>query len=149
MQALSDASAWDADRVRAFLESFEAPARVAVTTEKGFPLICSLWYRFVDDRLLCATQRDARVARALERDPRCAFEVSTNEAPYRGVRGRAVARIDGEGGEAELGRLLDRYVGGRDSEFAQWLLSRADSEVVLTLEPEWMTSWDFSDRMPG
>ena len=30
---------------------------------------------------------------------------------------------------------------------AQWLLGRVDQEVVVAIRPEWLTSWDYRDRM--
>jgi len=44
-------------------------------------------------------------------------------------------------------RLLDRYLGSRDSGFATWLIERASTEVAIRIEPTWLTSWDFSKRM--
>jgi hypothetical protein len=46
-------------------------------------------------------------------------------------------------------RLIDRYLGKRDSGFAAWLISRSASEVAIRLEPDWVTSWDFGKRMDG
>lgn len=144
---LGEGSAWTEDETLAFLDRFRVPLRVSANTPSGFPLICSLWFRRDGERLLCATQRSAHVARCLERDPRCAFELAPNEPPYFGVRGRGMARIRTEGAEAVLESLIDRYLDDRDSALARWLLARAADEVVIEIEPEWLTSWDYRDRM--
>ena len=50
-------------------------------------------------------------------------------------------------GPAVLLRLIDRYLHRRDSEFARWLIARQEAEVAVRIEPDWLTSWDFSARM--
>lgn len=141
------ASAWSAAVIAAYLEEARIPVRLAANDAAGFPMICSLWFLFEGGRLWCAVQRDAKIARRLAADPRCAFEVAGEAPPYRGVRGRGRAAIVPERGEAVLARLLDRYLGGRESDLARWLLGRAETEVALRVEPTWITSWDYSARM--
>ena len=98
------------------------------------------------DELVCATQRSISLVQALEHDQRCAFEVAGENPPYRGVRGRARVAIEPDEGLAALAELLTRYVGGTDGAFAQRLLGRTTSEVVLRLDPVEVSSWDYSRR---
>jgi nitroimidazol reductase NimA-like FMN-containing flavoprotein (pyridoxamine 5'-phosphate oxidase superfamily) len=144
---VATSSAWPLGGIETFLTSFDAPLRVAATRQDGFPLLCSLWFRYAEGHLYCATQRDARIARALEADGRCAFELAPNQPPYHGVRGRGQAMLRTEGGEAELERLIDRYLGDRSTNLARWLLARAANEVVLAIRVDWITSWDYRARM--
>ncbi len=147
MKSLSSTSAWPASQVERYLQSDLSPLRLAVLDSSGFPLICSLWFIYEEDRILCATTRAAKVARCVEANPKCGFELAPNEPPYFGVRGQGVATVSSVDAMGVLGRLVDRYLGTRDSKFASWLLNREEDEVVLSIEPRWMTSWDFSDRM--
>lgn len=149
MKALSSSSAWTEERVEDFLGHFEAPLRLAVIDASGYPLVCSLWFRYAEGRLLCATPLASKVATCLRANPRCGFELAPNEPPYFGVRGRGDASIKTDGADALLGELLDRYVGNRDSEFSKWLLNRDEEEALLEIEIRWMTSWDYSERMSG
>lgn len=144
---MAASSAWALDEIETFLTTFDAPLRIAATRGDDFPILCSLWYRYEAGWLYCATQRDAQIARAIGQDGRCAFELAPNEPPYLGVRGRGRAALRVEGGEAELGRLIDRYLGDRTSRLAGWLLSRAANEVVLAIRIEWVTAWDYRARM--
>jgi len=121
--------------------------RLAANTGSGFPVILSLWFSPEDDDLLAAVHRDARIAKRLKADPRCAFEIAPNEPPYCGVRGRAQASLEPEGAGALLGRLLDRYLGSADSSLGQFLLARAEEELVVRLRPSRIASWDYSERM--
>jgi hypothetical protein len=140
-------SDWDTAGIEAFLTASLIPLRLAVTGPAGVPLVCSLWFAYEQGRLYCATRPDAQVARCLAARPGCGFEVAVNEMPYHGVRGQAQARLDAAQGGPWLGRLLDRYLGSRDSSLARWLLSRADDEVAIVLEPDWITAWDYRRRM--
>jgi len=83
----------------------------------------------------------------LEASPECGFEIALQEMPYKGVRGQGIASISSEYGVETLLRLIDRYLGERDSSFSRWLQSRAENEVAITITPQYMSSWDFSQRM--
>lgn len=140
---------WDREGVAAFLSECRVPIRVACHTPDDGLWMLSLWYGFDPDaeRLVCATAADADVVRYLRADDRVAFEVSTNDPPYRGVRGRGQATITPDDEKEVLRDLLTRYLGGTDSALASRLLSPDRDEVTIRIDPERWYSWDFSDRM--
>ena len=138
---------WTRAEVDAFLASAHIPIRLAVNRASGHPLLASLWFLPDGDTLWCATQRDSHIVAALARDPRCAFEVAPEAAPYRGVRGRALASLHPERGEEILRLLIERYLGDPSSRFARWLLGRARSETALALAPRTLFDWDYRERM--
>lgn len=140
-------SAWSAGQIEKFLLDAVIPVRLASLSKSGAPLLCSLWYVYDQGCIWCATQRSAKLVSLLERDQRCAFEIAADLPPYRGVRGQGTARLSVADGVPVLLRLIDRYLHGRESSFAQWLLARRDDEVAIRIEPTWLTSWDFSARM--
>lgn len=140
---------WSMAQVRTHLEATVVPLRLAVASSTGHPRVVSLWYLWREDALYCATTDRSRVVRWLRRDPRCGFEVARDAPPYRGVRGSGRAELVPAQGEAILGLLLDRYLGGREAPLARWLLSRAAREVALRITPERLSSWDFTERMAG
>ena len=137
------ADAWIAD----YLERARIPLRLACVSGAGAPAVLSLWYLPDEGRLWCATPARARVVRWLERDPRCGFEVSENEAPYRGVRGQGRARLEPSRGAEILRRLVRRYLGSDETPFARWLLAREEPEMAIGIGIERLTSWDFEERM--
>jgi nitroimidazol reductase NimA-like FMN-containing flavoprotein (pyridoxamine 5'-phosphate oxidase superfamily) len=139
-------SAWDRQGVARFLNDAVVPLRLGVESKHN-PLIVTLWFEFRDDAIWCAAHRDSLVVKVLQDNPACAVDISTNDIPYRGVRGAGTAAcLPAEGAEA-LARLIERYLGGDDSQLARWLKSREDDEVALKIMPNWLTSWDFSERM--
>ena len=123
--------------------------RLAVLSDSGFPLICSLWFAYEEGRLFCATKRQAKIVDCILANPRCGFEIATNETPYFGVRGNGVATVSADGSMDLLGNLVDRYLGSRETKFSRWLLSQADDEVKIEIDIRWMTSWDYRGRMSG
>jgi len=145
--AASIAGPWSARGAVEYLDRARIPLRLATLSESGWPSVTSLWFVRDGDELLCATQRDAAVARALRREPRCGFEVGVEDPPYHGVRGQARARVDAAGAPDVLAMLIARYLGDTRTDFARWLISRADREVVLRLVPERIISWDYRARM--
>ncbi len=130
----------------AFLAGSVLPLRLAVADTQGRPRIVSLWYEWDGTSAWCATQGRSRLASYVARSGACSFEVSTNHAPYVGVRGTASAIVSGDGAPV-LERLLDRYGVALDSSFAKWLLSRSANEVAIQVTPSRMSHWDYSSRM--
>jgi nitroimidazol reductase NimA-like FMN-containing flavoprotein (pyridoxamine 5'-phosphate oxidase superfamily) len=138
---------WSAEQIQRFLREVRIPVRIACNGASGFPLLASLWFVAEDGKLWCATQRGARVASLLARDPRCAFEVSVETPPYRGVRGTGVATLHHERGEEILRALIGRYLGNEDSKLAKFLLARVDRETAIAVEPQTLVAWDYRERM--
>lgn len=132
-----------------FLSTQDSPIRLAVIDDDGFPIVCSLWFILNDDHILCASHASAKIIRVLKKNPNCAFEVSINEMPYKGVRGKAIASLEKDSDGLVLGRLLERYVGNSQPSLKKWLLSRSQDEYAIRLEIKTMSTWDFSARMRG
>jgi len=140
---------WDRAGVTAFLADATVPVRVACRTPAGGLWMLSLWYRFDadDETLVCATSAAADVVEYLRDDDGVAFEVSTNDPPYRGVRGSGRATITPDEDKAVLRGLLERYLGGTDSTLAERLLAPERDEVAIRIDPARLYSWDFTERM--
>jgi nitroimidazol reductase NimA-like FMN-containing flavoprotein (pyridoxamine 5'-phosphate oxidase superfamily) len=138
---------WSTEQIERFLEESRAPIRLACNGASGHPVLASLWFVPLDDKLWCATPRTARVVSHLSRDPRCAFEVSVESPPYRGVRGQGVATLRKNRGEEILRMLIDRYLGDSTSQLAAFLLARVEHEVAIAIEPQTLVSWDYQERM--
>jgi uncharacterized pyridoxamine 5'-phosphate oxidase family protein len=110
-------------------------------------MVQSLWYVLQGDQLWCCTQANSVLARRLSRNPNVAFEISPDQPPYHGIRGRGVAVCAPEKAAHILPMLLDRYLQDSNQGLAQWLMSRLDSEVAIEISDLSLTSWDFRSRM--
>ena len=143
---LKKSSHWSYEELSQFLADRTLPLRLGVNSASG-PLIVPLWYRYNQHGFWCAVHKDAQLVSILEHNPTCAIDVSTNDIPYRGVRGAGVATLNADRGAAMLQELIQRYLGGENSSLARWLLSRSEDELALRVQPTWLTSWDYSGRM--
>ena len=135
------------EAIEEFLRSTVVPIRLSCHRPGGDLWMLSLWFRYREGALECATSASSDVVRFLRADDAVAFEVSTNEPPYRGVRGNGVARIEADEDKALLRALVERYLGGTDSSLARNLLSEEREEVWIRIEPETVYGWDYSGRM--
>ena len=138
---------WSTDQIQHFLQDVRIPLRIACNGASGFPVLASLWFVPEDGKLWCATQRGSSVVSLLSRDSRCAFEVSVETPPYRGVRGTGVATLHDDRGEELLRVLIERYLGHTDSKLASFLLARVEQETAIAIEPQTLVSWDYQERM--
>ena len=100
-------------------------------------------------RLQRRTRLPSAILGYLREDPRCAFEVAPNDPPYCGVRGQAEATLSMDGAGALLERLIARYLGDTNPSLSKWLLSRAEEEWLIRLDPTWVSAWDYRGRMSG
>lgn len=137
----------DLNTLDTYLDLSRIPLRLACTTESGWPMVVSLWFKHQNGGLFCATQKSARVVSYLQNDPRCAFEIAADLPPYCGVRGQAIASIDAEKGVEILEKLLKRYLGGTENTLGRKLLAKSNDEVAIILKPVNIYTWDFSNRM--
>lgn len=145
--AVSLKGPWDESEVADFLASSVVPMRLAAVGKDGFPRVVSVWYCYHAGEILCASHRGSQLIGLLRNNPRVGFEVAPNEPPYHGVRGQGTISLTPEGAGATLEHLIDRYLGTADSSLASWLLSRKDEELLISLRPDRLFSWDYRDRM--
>lgn len=138
---------WSEDDVYEFLEEASIPIRLAVRRPNGTPWVVTLWYRYRDGYLECATSANAHLVDFLEYDPDVAFDVSTNDIPYRGIRGHGTASLEPDVDKGLLRGLLKRYLGGTNTPLAEKLLDDDRDEVRIRIEPHVVYSWDYTNRM--
>lgn len=140
-------SDWTEQQIRHFLSHAVIPMRLAVNDNNGFPRICSLWFGLQDNAIVAVSHRNALITRLLQGDGRCAFEIASNTEPYQGVRGQARVTLDKSAGKTVLPALMKKYIAGRHANLQDFLQRRIDEEYVLRLSLEWISAWDYSDRM--
>ncbi|NHN59076.1 MULTISPECIES: pyridoxamine 5'-phosphate oxidase family protein [Halorussus] len=139
--------AWTREEVESFLEEATIPIRIACHRPDESLWMVALWYRYRNDYFECATGAKADVVSYLRNDSEVAFEVSVNQPPYRGVRGNGSVGLSPDEDKTVLRDLLERYLGGTDSELASRLLSDDREEVRIRVRPRRVYSWDYTERM--
>ena len=140
------AGPWRKADVDGFLTSAAVPMRLAANTTSGFPMVTPLWFLWQEEALWAAAKPDAAIIKLLRNDGRCAFDISLETAPYRGVRGKGMATVLPDG-QRVLEALVDRYVGKEKPGFRAWLLARSIDECAIRIDLLRLTSWDFRKRM--
>ena len=138
---------WSHEQLTQFLDEALIPVRIGCRRPDGGLWMLSLWYEYVDGEIRCATSKSSDIARFLRADGAVCFEVSTNRPPYMGVRGNGTATLEPDEDKTLLRGLLDRYLGGTDSELADTLLADTREELVIRIDPDRLFTWDFTDRM--
>ena len=153
---------WDRERVDEFLAAARVPVRIGCRTPTDRPWIVSLWFAWDPaagsrddtadpDRLpgtiRCATSATADLVEFVEHDDEVSFDVSTNDPPYKGVRGRGRATVVPDEDKRLLRSLLNEYLGGVDNATGERLLRPEREEAEIRIDPERLHTWDYSERM--
>ena len=138
---------WSHSELESFLRDSLVPIRLACHHTDGGLWMVSLWYQYEGGQLLCATGRNSNIASFLRRNDEVSFEVSTNRPPYMGVRGKGTTTLEADEDKALLKTLMNRYLGGTDSDLAAMLLDDKREELVIRIDPERLFTWDFTERM--
>ena len=138
---------WSRHKIAAFPEEAQIRVRLGCNASTGHPVLVSSWFLPLGDKLWCETQQTEHVVSMPTRDPRCAFEVSVETPPCRGVRRPAVASLHDDRGEEILRQSIDRNLRGSKSKLAGLLLAGAEHENAIAIAPKKYISWDYSERM--
>ena len=144
---LSSLSSWNEEEVENHLLHSRIPCRLATVTKDGFPHVMSLWYLYQEGCIFCSVQRKTFIVDWLLQNPQCGFEIASDKPPYKGIRGRGTASLEIGKSNNILPLLINRYLGSCESDLAQKLLARPETEVTIRIIPNWLTSWDFTSRM--
>ncbi len=140
---------WNQTQLEAFLAEAVVPVRIGCHHPDGGLWMLSLWYQFADGTIQCATGESSAIVSFLRKNQEVSFEISTNHPPYMGVRGNGRATVAPDDDKVVLKALLSRYLGETDSPLAKTLLSPERNEIVITIKPERLYTWDFTKRMKG
>ena len=92
-----------------FLKTAIIPMRLSLVSPKG-PMIVALWFQFSGQEIRCCSPKDSLVVRSLQTISEIAFDISSNEIPYVGVRGRGKAELTQLGAAEQLDKLIEKYV---------------------------------------
>jgi nitroimidazol reductase NimA-like FMN-containing flavoprotein (pyridoxamine 5'-phosphate oxidase superfamily) len=142
------------DMILECLTNSKIPIRLACMSISDWPIVVSLWYTYLNEKVYCATQNTAKVVKYLRKNPKCGFEIAGDSFPYRGVRGYGKASIVENKGEEILRMLIQKYLTGKETTISslklyKLLLSKEhlQNEVAIEIIPAAMFKWDYKKRM--
>ena len=142
------------DMIMECLTNSKIPIRLACMSISDWPIVVSLWYTYLNEKVYCATQNTAKVVKYLRKNPKCGFEIAGDSFPYRGVRGYGKASIVENKGEEILRMLIQKYLTGKETTISslklyKLLLSKEhlQNEVAIEIVPAAMFKWNYKKRM--
>jgi nitroimidazol reductase NimA-like FMN-containing flavoprotein (pyridoxamine 5'-phosphate oxidase superfamily) len=142
------------DMIMECLTNSKIPIRLACMSISDWPIVVSLWYTYLNEKVYCTTQNTAKVVKYLRKNPKCGFEIAGDSFPYRGVRGYGKASIVENKGEEILRMLIQKYLTGKETTISslklyKLLLSKEhlQNEVAIEIIPAAMFKWNYKKRM--
>lgn len=127
------------DRQRKFVEQPRI-GRLATTMRDGSPHISPVWYRFLDGDFLVLCESTSVKGRNIARDPRVAFCIDDDRAPYHTVLIRGRAAIEPSPGY-DWGLALAIHYLGDDNGRRYMETSAHDNNIMLRITPDTITGW--------
>ncbi len=137
------------EKLESMINDTKIPIRLACITSTGSPIVMSLWYTIIGEKIYCATQKKAKIITHIQNNPICGFEIATDSPPYRGVRGHGKVKVIEHMGKDILGILIDKYLGKKISTLSEFLRNNSENEVAIEITPEKLFTYDYSKRMKG
>jgi general stress protein 26 len=141
------------NEVEQFLQS-KLNMQLATIDDEGYPLIQPVWFLYdkESDRIFTGTQKTTKKVQSIRKNPdRVYFSIDDENYPYKGVKGRATARIseDIEKNLPIINEISVKYLGTLEHPLAKMLIDnvRNGTEVVIELTPRFLSAWDFGKAM--
>ena len=142
----------DAD-VNKFLES-KLNLQLATIDEEGFPNIQPIWFLYDReiDKMYVSTQKMTKKAQNIYRNPdKIYFSIDDENFPYKGVKGKAVARIseDIDWNIPIVEKINVKYLGNIEHPLAKMIMenTRKGTQIVIEIIPKFFSAWDFEKTM--
>jgi general stress protein 26 len=135
--------------VKNFLQS-KLNIEIATIDEEGYPVIHPLWFFYDNDsgKVYIGTAKMTRKVQNIQRNPdKIYFCIDDENYPYKGVKGRAVARVseDIQKNLSIVEKINLKYLGTLEHPLAKRLMenTRNGIEVVVEITPKFLSAWDF------
>jgi general stress protein 26 len=141
------------DEVVNILES-KLNMQLATIDEEGYPMIQPIWFLYdkASNKIYTGTQKTTKKVQNIRKNPdKIYFSIDDDNFPYKGVKGRGVARVL-ESAQENLPiveRINIKYLGTLEHPLAKMLMdnTRNETEVVIEITPKFFSAWDFGKAM--
>ena len=142
------------EEVNNFLLESKLNIQLATIDQEGYPTIQPIWFLYDKDsgKIYCVTQKTTKKARNIYRNPdKIYFSIDDENFPYKGVKGRAVARIseDIDWNIPIVEKINIKYLGTTEHPLAKMIMENTinGSEIVIEIIPKFFSAWDFGKSM--
>ena len=132
-----------------FLQS-KLNLQLATIDENGDPNIQPVWFDYEKDseKLHVMTSKMSNKVRNIRSKPNVYFSIDDENLPYKGVKGKATARIieDLQKVVSMAEKINIKYLGTLEHPLAKMLMEFAQNgtEILLEISPEFFSTWDFA-----
>lgn len=141
------------EEVNSFLQS-KLNLQLATIDEEGYPAIQPIWFLYDKEsgKIYISTQKTTRKVRNLYKySDKIYFSIDDENFPYKGVKGRGVARIsaDKDWNRPIIEKIIIKYLGTMENPLAQMIMENAKKgiQVVIEITPKFFSTWDFGKLM--
>jgi uncharacterized pyridoxamine 5'-phosphate oxidase family protein len=128
--------------------------QVATIDEEGYPMIQPIWFIYDNEssKIYIATQKTTKKFQNIRRNPdKIYFSIDDENCPYKGVKGRAVAKIseDIQKNLPIVEKINIKYLGTIEHPFAKMIMMNTKNgiQVVIELTPKFFSAWDLGKIM--
>lgn len=132
-----------------FLQS-KLNLQLATIDENGDPNIQPVWFDYEKDseKLHVMTSKMSNKVRNISSKPNVYFSIDDENFPYKGVKGKAIARIieDHQKVVSMAEKINIKYLGTLEHPLAKMLMEFAQNgtEILLEISPKFFSTWDFA-----
>ena len=132
-----------------FLQS-KLNLQLATIDENGDPNIQPVWFDYEKDseKLRVMTSKMSNKVRNIRSKPNVYFSIDDENFPYKGVKGKAIARIieDHQKVVSIAEKINIKYLGTLEHPLAKMLMEFAQNgtEILLEISPRFFSTWDFA-----
>jgi general stress protein 26 len=138
-----------------FLQQSKLNIQIATIDEEGYPMIQPVWFVYdkeSNDKIYTGTSKMTKKVQNIKRNPnKIYFCIDEENYPYKGVKGRGVARIseDIQKNLSIIEKINMKYLGTLEHPLAKMLMenTRSGNEVAIEITPKFFSAWDFSKDM--
>jgi general stress protein 26 len=128
--------------------------QIATIDQEGYPLIQPNWFIYDKEsgKMYIATQKMTKKVENIRRNPdKIYFSIDDENFPYKGVKGRAVAKIsqDIQKNLPIVEKINTKYLGTIEHPLAKMIMENTKNgiQVVIELTPKFFSAWDFGKPM--
>lgn len=131
-----------------FLSNSKLNLLLGTIDDKGDPNVHPVWYLYENGKLYVETGKTAKKAANIVNNNSIYFCIDDENMPYKGVRGKGIARISDDIGVnipiAE--KIMIKYTGNLENEVAKFLMDGVKNglSVLLEITPKYLATWDHS-----
>ncbi len=140
--------------VNNFLESKLNMQLATIDEEDEYPIIHPIWFLYDKEpgKIYTSTLKTSKKARNLYRNPnKIYFSIDDENFPYKGVKGRAVAKIseDIDWNIPIVEKINIKYLGTLNHPLANMIMdnTRKGMQIVIEIIPKFFSTWDNGKAM--